>query len=171
MLSDGLLLSERKQWRDQRRVLAPPFAQKSVTEFAPAMRRAIDDTIRRWHALGDGAVLDIADEMAALTLDALTRTIFPEGFGGDREIMQQNMRRFFDNVGRIDALDLLGLPDFVPRFGRRETRAAGIFFDSSVRRLLSARRRKPETQPEGPPRDLLTLMLSARDDHDGFHAV
>jgi cytochrome P450 len=168
VLRNGLLLAEGKQWRNQRRVLAGEFSHKSVRQFAPAMCRAIDDMIRRWRSLGDGAVLDIAVEMSALTLDTLTRTLFPEGFGGDRVNMQQNMRLFFDNVGRIDAFDLLGLPDFVPRFGRSGARAAEIFFDSSVRRLLSTRRRRPEIEPDGSARDLLTLMLAARDDHGEF---
>ncbi len=84
-LRNGLLLSEDRQWRDQRRVLAPSLSQRTVTDFAPAMRAAIGDMVARWKVLGDGAVVDMAAEMAALTLDVLTRTIFPDGSGAGQE--------------------------------------------------------------------------------------
>src|SRR5215469_13162330 len=41
-LADGLLSAEGKQWHGQRRTLAPMFAHRTVTNFAPAMASAAD---------------------------------------------------------------------------------------------------------------------------------
>ncbi len=166
-MRNGLLLAEGETWRDQRRALAPAFAHRAVTEFAPAMQAAVDDLADRWRALGDGSVVDVSAEMARLALDVLTRTIFAKGLGGDREEVRRAMRIYFESVGRIDAFDLLGLPDFLPRIGRWRARPAERYFHAAVDRLLAVRRRELAVDPGGAPRDLLTLLLAARDEATG----
>ena len=166
-MRNGLLLAEGDAWRDQRKALAPAFAHRAVTAFAPAMQAAIDDLIERWRALRDGSVIDAGAEMARLALDVLTHTIFAEGLGGDREEVRRAMRVYFDSVGRIDAFDLLGLPDFVPRIGRWRARGAERYFRAAVDRLLEMRRRQLAADPAGAPHDLLTLLLAARDETTG----
>ena len=84
-LSDGLLSAEGEQWRIQRRVIAPMFARRTVMDFAPAMMAAARALIDRWSALGDRATIDVAAEMAKVTLDVVERTIFSDGFGSDAE--------------------------------------------------------------------------------------
>src|SRR6202040_604478 len=68
-LGDGLLSAEDKQWRLQRRVLAPMFARTTVIDFAPAMLGAAQALIARWEKLGDRATVDVAAEMARVTLE------------------------------------------------------------------------------------------------------
>ncbi|MDE3177467.1 MAG: cytochrome P450, partial [Pseudomonadota bacterium] len=167
-MRDGLLLAEDRRWREQRRAAAPAFALRGVTEFAPAMRSAIDDLIARWRGLGDGAVVDVAAEAARLTLDVLTRTIFADGLGDDREQVRRHMRTYFDSVGRIDALDLLGLPAFLPRSGRGRVRRAQVFFDAAVQRLLATRNDLLAADPASAPHDLLTLLLASRQNGCGL---
>jgi len=166
-MRNGLLLAEGEMWRDQRKALAPAFSHRAVIDFAPAMQAAIDDLIERWRALPDGSVIDVAAEMARLALDVLTRTIFAEGLGEDREEVRRNMRRYFDSVGRIDAFDLLGLPDFVPRVGRWRARPAENAFHAAVDRLLRERRAELASDPTRAPHDLLTLLLATRDEATG----
>ena len=166
-MQNGLLLAEGERWRDQRKTLAPAFSHRAVIDFAPAMQAAIDDLVKRWRAAPDGSVIDVAAEMARLALDVLTRTIFAEGLGDDREEVRRNMRVYFDSVGRIDALDLLGLPEFLPRLGRRRVRRAEKVFHAAVGRLLGERRRELASDPAGAPHDLLTLLLAARDEATG----
>lgn len=166
-MRNGLLLAEGEIWRDQRKALAPAFARRAVSDFAPAMQAAVDDLTERWRALPGGSVIDVGAEMARLALDVLTRTIFAEGLGEDREEVRRNMRLYFDSVGRIDAFDLLGLPDFVPRLGRWRVRPAENAFRAAVNRLLGERRRALASDPARAPQDLLTLLLGARDGATG----
>jgi cytochrome P450 len=161
-MRNGLLLAEGGMWRDQRKALAPAFSLRAVTDFAPAMQAAVDELVVRWRTRPDGSVIEVGAEMARLALDVLTRTIFADGLGEDREEVRRNMRVYFDSVGRIDAFDLLGLPDFVPRVGRWRVRSAENTFHAAVDRLLSERRGQLVGDPGHAPHDLLTLLLAAR---------
>src|SRR5260370_25441741 len=138
VLRDGLLTAEAEQWRIQRRTLAPLFAKRCVMSFAPAMTRAADALVGRWRRGGAGRARDGAAEVTQVTLDVLERTIFSDGLGGDPEDVRTAMRTYFDTIGRIDPFDVRGLPDFVPRLGRRRVRRALRFFGGAVRAILSS---------------------------------
>jgi cytochrome P450 len=165
VLSNGLLTAEDAQWRLQRRALAPVLALRNVRTFVPTMLRAAGDLLERWRSY-DGEVIEIADEVTELTLTALERTIFSDGIAGNRRELRTAMRIYFDSLGRIDPFDLLNLPDFVPRIGRLRARAAVRLFHQGVDEMI-AKRGRPEVPAIGPPQDLLTLMLSARDPQTG----
>src|SRR6266550_5767613 len=155
-LGEGLLSAEGEQWRLQRRVLAPILARKTVMDFTPAMMGAADVLIKRWSRLGDYATIDVAAEMARITLDVVERTIFSDGFGSDAEDIRAAMVTYFNTIGKISPLDLLGVPDFVPRLSRLRVRSTLKFFESEVDRVISARRRILAEQPDQAPNDLLT---------------
>jgi cytochrome P450 len=167
VLRDGLLTAEADQWRKQRRTLAPLFAKRCVMSFAPAMVRAADALVNRWHTRGEGSVLDVAAEVTQVTLDVLERTIFSDGLGGNREDVRTAMRTYFDTIGRIDPFDVLGLPDFVPRLGRWRVRPALRFFDAAVDAIIATRRTRLAEDPSAVPRDILTLLLEAQDPETG----
>ncbi len=162
-LSEGLLSAEGEQWRIQRKVVAPIFARKRVVEFSSAMVGAADDLVRRWASLGDGARVEIAAEMSRLTLDVLERTIFSDGFGSDAEDIRIAMAVYFNTIGKISPLDILGVPDFVPRFSRLRVRSTLKLFESAVDRVTSARQRILAEQPDEAPDDILTHLLQAFD--------
>lgn len=164
-LSNGLLTAEDDQWRLQRRTLTPVLALRNVRSFAPLMLRAAGELVERWR-LHEGEVRDVADEITELTLDVLERTIFSGGIPGNGPELRGAMRVYFDSLGRIDPLDLLNLPDFIPRVGRLRIRAAIRLFHRRVDEMIEKRRRG-ETGPTGPANDLLTLMLDARDRETG----
>src|SRR5450432_925161 len=129
-LSDGLLSVEGEQWRLQRRVLAPMFARKTVINFTAAMMAAADALIGRWSALGERETIDVAAEMARITLDVVERTIFSDGFGSDAEAIRVAMATYFKTIGKISPLDLLGVPEFIPRLSRFRVRATLKFFEA-----------------------------------------
>ena len=155
--------AEGEQWRVQRRVLAPMFARKTVMDFTSPMMDAAEALIHRWSGLGDHATVDVAAEMARVTLDVVERTIFSDGFGSDAEAIRIAMATYFNTIGKISPLDLLGVPDFVPRLSRLRVRSTLKFFEAEVDRVISVRRRMLTEQPDGAPSDLLTLLLQALD--------
>jgi cytochrome P450 len=164
-LSNGLLTAEDDQWRMQRRALTPVLALRNVRSFAPIMLRAAGDLVERWRS-HEGQIMDVADEVTELTLEVLERTIFSGGIPGNGPELRGAMRIYFDSLGRIDPLDLLNLPDFIPRVGRLRTRAAIRVFHRSVDEMIAMRSRR-ETREMDLPNDLLTLMLHARDRETG----
>jgi cytochrome P450 len=160
-LSDGLLSAEGELWRTQRHVLAPMFARKTVMGFASAMRGAADALIDRWSQLGDKATVDVAAEMAIVTLDVLERTIFTDGFRSNAEAIRAAMTTYFTTIGKISALDILGVPEVVPRLSRLRVRSTLKFFEAEVENVISDRRQMLAARPDNVPNDLLTLLLQA----------
>jgi cytochrome P450 len=162
-LSDGLLSAEGEQWRLQRRIIAPMFARRTVMDFTAAMMEAAEALVERWSDHGDCATIDVAAEMAKVTLDVVERTIFSDGFGSDAEAIRLAMTTYFNTIGKISPLDVLGVPDFLPRLSRFRVRSTLRFFETEVDRVISARRRILAEQPDSAPSDLLTHLLQALD--------
>jgi cytochrome P450 len=164
-LKDGLLTVEGERWRRQRRAVAPMFARKTIYDFAPAVKAAIDELVARWREVSEGGVIDVAEDITRLTLDVLQRTIFSNGLERGTDEFRESMRTYFDSIGRIDPFDVLGLPDVLPRPTRRSERSAVQFFNSAVDSIIEERRR---VAAEGRPsfqHDLLTLLLEAASAH------
>jgi cytochrome P450 len=167
-LADGLLSVEGSRWEVQRRPLAPLFAKRTVASFAEAMLSAARRLAEKWSDRGDGTVVDVAAEMTLLTLDVLALTIFSDGIGGDFEEFRLAMNAYFGVIGRIGALDLFGVPEFVPRPGRARLRRTMAYFEGAIDDIIEARRRRLAcANGDGDPNDLLTLVSRAPDPSTG----
>lgn len=167
-LSDGLLSVEGERWELQRRILAPVFARRTVNSFATAMIAAADELAARWERLGDGAVVDVAAEMTLVTLNVLALTIFSDGIGGDFEEFRLAMNAYFGTIGRIGALDLLGVPKSVPRPGHRRLRRTMTYFEGVIDTIIHRRaQRLAAVAADDEPDDLLTLLLRSLDPSTG----
>jgi cytochrome P450 len=132
-------------------------------DFTAAMMEAAEALVERWSDHGDCATIDVAAEMAKVTLDVVERTIFSDGFGSDAEAIRLAMTTYFNTIGKISPLDVLGVPDFLPRLSRFRVRSTLRFFETEVDRVISARRRILAEQPDSAPSDLLTHLLQALD--------
>ncbi len=170
-LDGGLFLVEGDVWRVQRRVLAPLFTPRMTARFRPAMTDAADALVTRWRRQRAGRRIDVAAEFSRVTLDVLERTIFPQGLGRDPRAFIHAVTDYFDTAGRIDPLDLLGLPDWLPRLGRRRAAPALAFFSEAVDAIIAKSRATlaEGTPPDETRADLLTLLLSAADPDTGAH--
>jgi cytochrome P450 len=171
-LGYGLLSAEAEQWQEQRRILAPMFSHRMVGSFTPAIGQAAEALVARWQALcagspRGGSQIDVAAEMTRVTLDVLVRTIFSDGLGCDSEELRAAMSTYFEAIGRIDPLDLLGAPDCIPRPGRWRARSVMRFFDAAIDKVIATRRHRLAHAPDDVPEDLLTLLLNALDPDTG----
>jgi cytochrome P450 len=167
-LGDGLLSVERERWEVQRRTLAPLFARKTVNSFADAMLSAADRVTERWKRMGAQAVIDLAAETTLITLSVLALTIFSDGIGTDFDEFRLAMSAYFGSIGRIGVFDLFGIPDYVPRPGRKQLRQTMGYFEEIIDRIIETRRRRLESSASNQPApDLLTLLLRALDPSTG----
>src|SRR5271157_3722277 len=166
-LGDGLLTAEGESWRLQRRSLAPLFSPRQVAEFAPAMQSVATATIERLGHRRDGAVTDVGELMSRMTLEVLEQTLFSQGLGREPSEFQRAVTSYFDSFGRLDPLDLIGAPAFLPRLGRRRGRPALEFFNEAVDAIVESRKAQLDRGGEA-PRDLLTLLLAAKDPETGL---
>lgn len=163
----GLLMAEGAQWRAQRRALAPLFSPRTVHGFQSDMADVAAKLVGRWRLQRDGRTVDAADEMARVTLRILARTIFSDGLTRTTEEFAQAVTRYLDAIGRIDPLDVLDAPTWIPRVGRLRARSTQRFFEDAVEAIVAHRRKALADDPDGAPRDLTTLLLLARDPETG----
>lgn len=166
VLANGLLTVEDDQWKLQRRALAPLFSRKTVLAFTTAMVEAAEALVERLHQR-EGQVVDFANEATRITVDVLERTIFSDGFGRSPDEVRAAVTAYFDTVGRIDPLDVLGVPTIVPRPNRRKLRPTLRFFEQTIDEIIATRQRRLAANPTSVPRDILTLLLEARDPDTG----
>jgi len=166
-LSDGLLSVEGDRWEVQRRTLAPIFSRRTVASFTTPMLAAANEVAAKWKRMRAGATIDVAAEMTLVTLNVLALTIFSDGIGGDLDDFRTAMNAYFGVIGRIGALDLFGVPKFVPRPGHRRLLRTMSYFESVIDHIIDARRKRLAANPENVPNDLLTLLLRSLDPSTG----
>lgn len=162
MLADGLLLTEGEQWRRARRIMAPLFTPAYTAKTAEIMDVVCRRRVQSWH-LHDGAkVLNIDSEMSGLTFDILSATMFSDDLDGDADGFEKALNQFLNVGARVSPLDALKAPDWIPRIGKVVSRGSARFFEDRVAALVARRRKRIEAGDA--PDDLLTALLSARDD-------
>jgi cytochrome P450 len=166
-LGNGLLTSGGHQWRMQRRNFAPAFAPRKVDSYIPGMRAEAQALASRWKNMREGRPLDVAEEMARTMLDMLARTLFLGGLGRKPSEFRRAATRYFETQGRVDPLDLLGAPDWLPRIGRLLSRPALDFFPSVVQAILSERKRRIAEDRNANADDFVNTLITARDPASG----
>jgi cytochrome P450 len=99
-------------------------------------------------------------------LEVLEQTLFSQGLARGAEAFQQAVTRYFETFGRLDPLDLVGAPSFLPRLWRLRGGATLRFFQKAVDDIIAARKTLIASGASA-PNDLLTLLLRAQDPQTG----
>ena len=166
MLAEGLLLTEGDVWRRARRILAPLFTPARTQKLAARMGEVCERRVEGW-GLGYGArVLNVDSEMSGLTFDILSATLFSNELEGDAKGFETALNRYLAVGARIDPLDVIAAPSWIPRLGRAASGGVARFFEERVASVVSRRRAAIERGDDAPD-DLLSALLLARDEQDG----
>jgi cytochrome P450 len=165
-LGEGLITANGEQWRRQRRVLTPLFSAKQMQVYIKAQHQVVGQTIARLQTKPVGSVIDISLVMGELTLEVLEHTLFTQGFGVQAGVFQQAVTQYFATYGKLDVADLLGLPDYFPRLRTLHGKKVLRFLDKTVSQIMAARQALINAQA-AVPQDMLTLLLTAKDEETG----
>jgi len=164
MLGEGLLISEGRAWKHQRRTLAPAFTPRAVAPLVPHMIAVSEETIAKLEATV-GEPVDLREAMQRMTLEIAGRTMFSFGMDRHGPALRDFVMEYGARLARPHFLDLvlpLGWPspqDFSrARFRKRWTQFVA---------MLMAERRAAGKNEGAPPRDLFDLMVAARDPETG----
>ncbi|MDW8283582.1 MAG: cytochrome P450 [Myxococcales bacterium] len=191
LAGEGLFTSRGELWRRQRRIMAPLFSPAQISRYARDMVACAERTIDTW---GDGEVRDMARETTRITMSVAGKTLFDADTFSEADelgaalttvlawvgrqggsllpVMQAQLSRSLERLserlspGPRDQLRALAarLHGPVLLFGRGDramTRAVALL-DRRVQRMIDDRRAAGLHQP-----DLLTRLLTARDEADG----
>ncbi len=158
ILRDGLLTAEGEVWRRSRKAMAPVFTPRHIFGFArPMLKRALE-FVERYE---DGTVTDLAADMTMLTYEILAETLFSGEITGSKETFSEDIDRLLETMGRVDPLDLLRAPDWLPRLTRIRGRKTMAYFRGIVSDTMALREDWLKRDPDGAPQDFLTLLLKA----------
>lgn len=187
----GLFTSEGELWKRQRKLMSPLFQIGQIKRFAEQMSECATRAANTWK---DGETVDIAHETTRIAMAVAGRTLFDidtfdetDELGealtvalhwtGDQAtsvpvILQARLRtqliRLADHVphrasdGLKRAADALLSPVLLPTRRTRELQSALDVLERRVARMIEERRSSASTRD-----DLLSRLLSARDEDDG----
>lgn len=158
LLRDGLLTAEGQVWKRSRKAMAPVFTPRHINGFAQTMRDRSRLFVERYKT--SGTITDVAHDMTLLTYDILAETLFSGEIAGDPNDFARQIDKLFETMGRVDPFDLLGLPDWLPRFTRLRGQQSLGFFRELVSETIALRKARMD-KGEDVPNDFLTLLLRA----------
>jgi cytochrome P450 len=161
LAGNGLLSSSGESWLRQRRLAQPAFHRHHLDQLAPLVVGAAEHFLQDRHAEGPGHSVDIFEHMLQLALGIAATTLFGGDLTGEAALVGRSFRTAFAHVTRrMNAL--LPIPRWLPTPGNRAFARAKGLLDRVVLDMIAARRAS-----RGCPRDLLSLLLAARDEQGG----
>jgi cytochrome P450 len=158
ILRDGLLTAEGDVWKRSRKAMAPVFTPRHIFGFAQPMLSRAQAFAEKYEAGGEH---EMAHDMTLLTYDILAETLFSGEIAGEPGAFAEQIDRLFETMGRVDPLDLLRAPEWLPRLTRIRGRKALAFFRQIVRNTIEMRAARIAKDPGNAPQDFLTLLLKA----------
>lgn len=157
-IGESLFIAEGAHWRWQRRAAAPVFSHRNVMNLSPIMTAAAERSVARIDATRPRAV-NMLDEMTIATFDVIGDVTFSGSDTFDRQSVHRAIDHYINQPGKISLLDVLGLPDWVPRPARVMSQAAMGEMKEMADRTIEDRARRGH---DGVP-DLLDLLLDGED--------
>jgi len=160
-LGEGLLTAQGEAWRWQRRAAAPGFRPDNVAGMTSVMVAAAEAALTRWREMGDGARLDIATEMTAITFQVILDTMLSGGEGIDVPVAAARITDYLETLGKVSVPDLLQWPTWTRIALAPRGYRAIVYLKAMVDRMVARRRR------EAGRGDLVDLLMQAQDPESG----
>ncbi|MGO6906757.1 cytochrome P450, partial [Rhizobium ruizarguesonis] len=160
ILRDGLLTAEGPVWKRSRKAVAPVFTPRHAQGFAGQMLRQSEDYARKYESADEaGAIFDISTDMTELTFAILADTLFSGEIVTSSGHFADDVNELLHRMGRVDPMDLMRAPSWVPRVTRIGGQKVLEKFRAIVRNTMDMRLAKMKANRSSAPEDFLTLLL------------
>ncbi len=161
LIRSGLVAAEGEQWKRIRHLLTPMFTPRHIRTFSEGMRATMEREIPNSFKPGDD--IRFTRVMLDLTYQILSDALFSGEIDGNRAAQVKDFERVLMTAGRPDPMDVLRMPDFLPR----PTKLQGIRALKRIwNRVGDAQKQRKARMDRGEsvPTDFLTMLLEAGDD-------
>ncbi|MEQ9695848.1 cytochrome P450 [Shimia sp. SDUM112013] len=157
-IGDSLFIAEDAHWRWQRRTAAPVFSHRNVQNLGPIMTGAAQRSVARI-AESEGRAVDLLDEMVRTTFDVISEVTFSGEGSFDSAAVHRAIDAYIAAAGKVSILDMLGIPDWVPRPSRFTSGPVVGQMKQVADDAIEARRKRGASDVP----DLLDLLLAGED--------
>ncbi len=160
LVGQGLVTSDGDLWRQQRRLMQPPFTPTAISRYAAMMAEVTDRLLVRWETAAQrGEPVNVDAEMMRLTMSVIGRAMFSLDLG---EALAEVGAAFQSAFAFIPEQSLapVKLPLWAPFPKQRRFRHDLEVINRFVSERIQAGRQQPGE-------DLLGLLLRAQDEETG----
>lgn len=166
---NGLVVSEGDHWKRQRKLMQPMFVPGAAKQFLNLMTDSAQQMTERWRAHSQsGTVFNIAEEMNRITLEIAGRALFHDGFHQSADKIA-HWTEVINHYSAKPPLPILRSPWFPSRLNRN-LQSTLHEFRTFLQQLIDNRRAlqvDPNASAANTQRDLLTILMEARDEETG----
>jgi cytochrome P450 len=155
LLGEGLLTSEGRFWRRQRRLAQPAFHRKRIAAYGEVMAAFAERSLRGWRV---GQTIDVHEEMMRLTLEIVAKCLFGADVRAEAMDVGRAMKVALEDFS--SQRRLIRIPKSVPTPHNLRFERAARGLDSIVLGIIEERRRSGE-EDKG---DLLSMLMLAEDE-------
>ena len=154
----GLLTSEDPLHLQQRRMMQPFFHQQCISGYAEVMVLKTEERLERWK---DGATLNVFQEMTALTLAIVSKTLFNMDIGDEANDFSEAVTIGLHHIHQrqMSFVGFFPIVEYLPTHANRQFRKAVKQLDEAIFGMIHAQRMRREESD-----DLLSMLLHARDE-------
>ncbi|WP_425100477.1 cytochrome P450 [Tropicibacter sp. S64] len=154
-IGNGMILSEGKVWKEQRRRYAPLFAARNL----PVLARTFADTGDRLgrDLASTAGTVDVSTLAQNASLSDITQVMFSGSQDVDPAEVKAGLARYTAYVAEMSLFDLMGLPSWVPRLKWLKSKAPVTDMRRLARTVILARQGENREEPQ----DFLDLMIDA----------
>eukprot|EP00164_Ancoracysta_twista_P005646 GFYU01007743.1.p1 GENE.GFYU01007743.1~~GFYU01007743.1.p1 ORF type:complete len:497 (-),score=176.20 GFYU01007743.1:187-1677(-) len=177
-VTTGLVFARDEIWRKIRRTVAPSFNAITLKSTIPAMNHAAQVLVDRMGKVKDGESIDMLVAYGKMTLDVVGTTSFGTVFNSqevdDDPMVKLTHQMFADggqlligNIFSTVAPAITPIFRFFPTASMKRTLTAGKILDDRAWQIIQQRRSGAAKMKMGPQKDLLDMLLNAKDKETG----
>ncbi|MDA7423579.1 cytochrome P450 [Thalassococcus lentus] len=165
LLGDSVFLTNGAQWQRQRRIIDPAFEGGRIRETWGAMWEAAQSAGSRLEPKA-GEWVEVEEVASHAAADVIFRTLFSIPIEDEiaTEVFHE-FRAYQRSQPILNIAAFIPLPRWIPRFFRKDTRAAATRIRGLIKQLTE--RRMAEIEAGTAPDDLATKIMTTRDPETG----
>lgn len=153
ILGNGLLTSEGAFWQRERKLVQPSFRHESIAAYADVMADSAQRLLSGWR---DGQTRDVHQEMMAVTLQVVAKSLFGADVSREASKVSQAFRDVTNHLFALPNITFF-LPEFFPLPSTLRLRRAMRELDRIIYSIIRNRRATNSHSP-----DLLQVLLNAQ---------
>jgi cytochrome P450 len=155
ILGNGLLTNEGASWQAQRQLIQPAFRHENIAAYAEIMADSTATHLSRWR---DDETRDVHHEMAELTLDIVSKSLFGSKLAHDAHSIGVEIGAVMDRFLTLATLSFL-VPERIPIPKTPRLMRSKRHLDNVVLSIIRERRTSKK-----PANDLLQRLLDAQNE-------